>query len=147
MGQSQYPNIDQISWRKAMLMFLQQSTSPEPLSYIPGGANNRIVMDRDRRLTGYLRGQTDNPSAPAGFELNNPWRVGREIPPLMNAPLTVCSTAREAHYLDCSDNSATVHIPQGQWKGIKQSNYQFLPHDRGFSCGLHPRNRFPALIF
>lgn len=22
-----------------------------------------------------LRGQTDNPEAPAGFELNNPWRV------------------------------------------------------------------------
>jgi len=35
----------------------------------------RIVMDRDRRLTGYLRGQTDNAVAPAGFELNNPWRV------------------------------------------------------------------------
>lgn len=32
-------------------------------------------MDRDRRLTGYLRGQTDNPDAPPGFELNNPWRV------------------------------------------------------------------------
>lgn len=33
-------------------------------------------MDRDRRLTGYLRGQTDNPQAPPGFELNHPWRVG-----------------------------------------------------------------------
>jgi hypothetical protein len=33
------------------------------------------VMDRDRRLTGYLRGQTDNAIAPAGFELNNPWSV------------------------------------------------------------------------
>ena len=33
-------------------------------------------MDRDRRLTGYLRGQTDNVVAPPGFELNNPWRVG-----------------------------------------------------------------------
>jgi hypothetical protein len=32
-------------------------------------------MDRDRRLTGYLRGQTDNPTAPPGFELNNAWRV------------------------------------------------------------------------
>jgi hypothetical protein len=32
-------------------------------------------MDRDRRLTGFLRGQTDKPIAPAGFELNNPWRV------------------------------------------------------------------------
>ena len=35
----------------------------------------RTVMDRDRRLTGYLRGQTDNVKAPPGFELNNPWRV------------------------------------------------------------------------
>ena len=35
----------------------------------------RAVMDRDRRLTGYLRGQTDNVKAPPGFELNNPWRV------------------------------------------------------------------------
>ncbi len=33
-------------------------------------------MDRDRRLTGFLRGQTDNVEAPEGFELNNPWRVG-----------------------------------------------------------------------
>lgn len=33
------------------------------------------VMDRDRRLTGTLRGQTDNPKAPPGFELNNPWKV------------------------------------------------------------------------
>ena len=32
-------------------------------------------MDRDRRLTGYLRGQSDEVEAPLGFELNNPWRV------------------------------------------------------------------------
>lgn len=32
-------------------------------------------MDRDRRLTGYLRGQMDKVEAPPGFELNNPWRV------------------------------------------------------------------------
>ena len=34
-----------------------------------------LVMDRDRRLTGYLRGQTDTVEAPVGFELNNPWRA------------------------------------------------------------------------
>lgn len=34
-----------------------------------------VVMDRDRRLTGFLRGQSDAPLAPAGFEVNNPWRV------------------------------------------------------------------------
>ncbi|KAF6795374.1 hypothetical protein CSOJ01_13467 [Colletotrichum sojae] len=36
---------------------------------------DRVMMDRDRRLTGDLRGQTDNAEAPPGFELNNPWRV------------------------------------------------------------------------
>ncbi|KAM0271097.1 hypothetical protein ACHAQH_009219 [Verticillium albo-atrum] len=38
-----------------------------------------VVMDRDRRLTGNLRGQTDNPFAPRGFELNNPWRLEKRI--------------------------------------------------------------------
>lgn len=33
------------------------------------------MMDRDRRLTGYLRGQTDKVEAPKGFEVNNPWKV------------------------------------------------------------------------
>ncbi|KAH7019374.1 hypothetical protein EDB80DRAFT_870031 [Ilyonectria destructans] len=35
----------------------------------------RDVMDRDRRLTGSLRGQTDKAVAPPGFELNNPWKL------------------------------------------------------------------------
>ena len=34
-------------------------------------------MDRDRRITGSLRGQSDNPVPPIGFELNNPWKVRR----------------------------------------------------------------------
>ncbi|KAF2657930.1 hypothetical protein K491DRAFT_714059 [Lophiostoma macrostomum CBS 122681] len=34
-----------------------------------------VVMERDRRLTGFVRGQTDKPEAPKGFETNNPWRV------------------------------------------------------------------------
>ncbi|QDS75035.1 hypothetical protein FKW77_006122 [Venturia effusa] len=38
-----------------------------------------LVMERDRRLTGYLRGQSDKPIAPKGFELNNPWRVEKRI--------------------------------------------------------------------
>ncbi|KAG8359885.1 hypothetical protein FVEN_g2680 [Fusarium venenatum] len=33
------------------------------------------LMERDRRLTGTLRGQTDKPEAPLGFELNNPWKL------------------------------------------------------------------------
>lgn len=47
-------------------------------------------MDRDRRLTGYLRGQSDRPIAPAGFEFSNGWRVRRlpaSFPPsAMSAP-------------------------------------------------------------
>ncbi|KAI0022799.1 hypothetical protein F4780DRAFT_777264 [Xylariomycetidae sp. FL0641] len=39
----------------------------------------RQLMDRDRRITGFLRGQSDNPIAPAGFELNNPWRTEKRI--------------------------------------------------------------------
>ncbi|KAI0396616.1 hypothetical protein F5Y17DRAFT_92431 [Xylariaceae sp. FL0594] len=40
---------------------------------------DRQMMDRDRRLTGYLRGQSDAPIAPPGFELNNPWRVEKRM--------------------------------------------------------------------
>ena len=32
-------------------------------------------MDRDMRLTGVFRAQSDNPEAPLGFEVNNPWKV------------------------------------------------------------------------
>lgn len=39
------------------------------------GILTTAVMERDRRLTGFIRGQTDKAEAPAGFELNNPWRV------------------------------------------------------------------------
>lgn len=33
------------------------------------------VMERDRRLTGTLRGQTNQPEAPLGFEFSNGWKV------------------------------------------------------------------------
>ncbi len=39
-------------------------------------ADDGPVMDRDRRLTGYLRGQTNEVDAPPGFELSSAWRVG-----------------------------------------------------------------------
>lgn len=40
---------------------------------------DRQMMDRDRRLTGYLRGQTDEAVAPPGFEVNNPWKVEKRF--------------------------------------------------------------------
>ncbi|KAI4656794.1 uncharacterized protein J4E78_006685 [Alternaria triticimaculans] len=44
-----------------------------------GGKKTRRVMERDRRLTGFMRGQTDKPIAPEGFELNNPWRCEKRF--------------------------------------------------------------------
>ncbi|EJT81220.1 hypothetical protein GGTG_01204 [Gaeumannomyces tritici R3-111a-1] len=41
--------------------------------------DHHSMMDRDRRLTGLLRGQSDNPIAPPGFELNNPWRAEKRM--------------------------------------------------------------------
>lgn len=38
------------------------------------------VMERDRRLTGTMRGQIANPEAPSGFELSNGWKVRAHIP-------------------------------------------------------------------
>ncbi|KAH0073007.1 hypothetical protein KCU96_g15803, partial [Aureobasidium melanogenum] len=40
---------------------------------------DRQMMDRDRRLTGWLRGQVDRPIAPAGFEYSNGWRVEKNL--------------------------------------------------------------------
>ncbi|OAA50602.1 hypothetical protein NOR_01052 [Metarhizium rileyi] len=37
------------------------------------------LMDRDRRLTGTLRGQTDNPKAPPGFEFSNGWKLEKRF--------------------------------------------------------------------
>lgn len=36
----------------------------------------KIVMERDRRLTGNVYGQRDEAKAPEGFELSSAWRVG-----------------------------------------------------------------------
>ncbi|KAK8165426.1 hypothetical protein BKA80DRAFT_271351 [Phyllosticta citrichinensis] len=36
---------------------------------------DKVMMRRDKRLTGYHRGQADRPIAPDGFELNNPWHL------------------------------------------------------------------------
>jgi hypothetical protein len=61
-------------------------------------------MDRDRRLTGYLRGQTDQALAPSGFEFTNGWRVSfardmmsdpKTVSPRVRL-LTAITTGREA---------------------------------------------------
>jgi hypothetical protein len=61
------------------------------------------VMDRDRRLTGYLRGQTDQAIAPAGFELSNGWRVSystrRSYCLVLKRGTDKNLTGREAHHV------------------------------------------------
>ncbi|OBT73718.1 hypothetical protein VF21_07182 [Pseudogymnoascus sp. 05NY08] len=49
------------------------------LSKVRAMQNGGKLMDRDRRLTGFLRGQTGSAIAPAGFELNNPWRLEKRF--------------------------------------------------------------------
>lgn len=63
-----------MNFPKADQLPAKYSTPRTPLDHT-SGLTTLAVMDRDRRLTGFLRGQTDNPKAPPGFELNNPWRV------------------------------------------------------------------------
>lgn len=40
---------------------------------------DKQMMERDRRLTGTLRGQTDNPQAPLGFEFSNGWKLEKRF--------------------------------------------------------------------
>ncbi|KAL4865863.1 hypothetical protein BDV12DRAFT_141579 [Aspergillus spectabilis] len=40
---------------------------------------DRQMMERDLRLTGAWRGQSTNPEAPKGFELNNPWKTEKRL--------------------------------------------------------------------
>jgi hypothetical protein len=76
------------------------------------------VMDRDRRLTGWLRGQVDRPIAPAGFEYSNGWRVRgyperRYMANWTTGGLTYNNTGREELALEHAQNtlnSYALHI-------------------------------------
>jgi hypothetical protein len=68
-------------------------------------------MDRDRRLTGWLRGQVDRPIAPAGFEYSNGWRVrghvsNRDLASWRTGRLTHVYTGREELALEHATNTA-----------------------------------------
>ena len=57
-------------------------------------------MDRDLRLTGVFREQTDHVEAPLGFEVNNPWKVCHLLSPLQSALLTLVADGRQNHVKD-----------------------------------------------
>lgn len=40
---------------------------------------DKQMMERDRRLTGTLRGQTNQPEAPLGFEFSNGWKMEKRF--------------------------------------------------------------------
>lgn len=65
-------------------------------------------MDRDFRLTGEWRGQSDNVAAPTGFEVNNPWRVCKL---LLNVSTTtkLCPDGGKDYLIQKPSNCA-VHI-------------------------------------
>lgn len=65
-------SIDQWDRQSTMELCCTKAWTPELIT--------SAVMDRDRRLTGMLRGQTDKPEAPDGFELNSAWRVRTSLP-------------------------------------------------------------------
>jgi hypothetical protein len=75
------------------------------------------VMDRDRRLTGWLRGQVDRPIAPAGFEYSNGWRVrghfsNRALASWRIEGLTYNNTGREELALEHATNTANPYAPR-----------------------------------
>jgi len=73
-------------------------------------------MDRDRRLTGFLRGQSDEVEAPLGFELNNPWRVsafsGYEVVMRMGIVLMVCRWRNGSFRRWCGGSNFTMFLCQ-----------------------------------
>ncbi|KAI0102292.1 hypothetical protein GGR51DRAFT_574199 [Nemania sp. FL0031] len=56
-----------------------RTSTEHPISVAITDMAKFTVMDRDRRLTGLLRGQSDEAIAPTGFEFNNPWRVEKRM--------------------------------------------------------------------
>lgn len=77
-----------------------------------------LVMDRDFRLTGIWREQTDNPVAPVGFEVNNPWRVCRSL--LRSGPSLKLYRWRKGSFEPLQNSYATVHISWSVW-GVSTS--------------------------
>ena len=60
---------------EALMLGIDRVRETHPSVHDPWADTMSIVMDRDFRLTGAWREQSDNPVAPVGFEVNNPWRV------------------------------------------------------------------------
>lgn len=90
VGQTEYVTLQ---WRErketddsrdSLQAFTKEFCEYEAGQVHRGLTSTFAVMDRDRRLTGYLRGQVDQPTAPAGFEVSNGWRVS----------YTICSGSR-----------------------------------------------------
>jgi hypothetical protein len=75
------------------------------------------VMERDRRLTGFMRGQTDKPIAPEGFELNNPWRVrtgvAREWRKVLMTTVRTTIPLSSTRSLTCADSGLAYMAKHG----------------------------------
>ncbi|CEJ62334.1 hypothetical protein PMG11_10836 [Penicillium brasilianum] len=40
---------------------------------------DRVMMERDLRITGTMRGQSSNHQAPPGFDVSKPWKIEKRI--------------------------------------------------------------------
>ncbi len=83
-----------------------------PSSFIISGSlltTCSTVMDRDFRLTGEWRGQSDSAVAPVGFEVNNPWRVCRFLS-YASTTVKLCSDGGKDCLIAYASAIFTVHI-------------------------------------
>ncbi|EDN03728.1 conserved hypothetical protein [Histoplasma mississippiense (nom. inval.)] len=71
-----------------MVMFGVTGVGLSTVKYYSNGRKNprraidmwdKQMMERDRRITGIFRGQNNGHEAPAGFEVNNPWKTERRF--------------------------------------------------------------------
>jgi hypothetical protein len=81
---------------KILLTYFANSRTVRLRRYLENHTLTPPVIERDRRLTGNMYGQTDAPIAPKGFELNSAWRV-RNFQSGSSELLLTAPAAREAY--------------------------------------------------
>lgn len=97
-----------------------------------------LVMNRDRRLTGFLRGQSSSPVAPDGYELNNPWRVCHLRACYRTKRLTIMCRSSDAY---ARRRPTPTHEPRGG-QFLKSSRlWLFASFGTGRLGGLNAERR------
>ncbi|KAG6084024.1 hypothetical protein E4U33_004084 [Claviceps sp. LM78 group G4] len=69
--------IDVWRYRNGLVIYQDVAQRGKSATLVAGSMGQ--MMERDRRLTGTMRGQIANPEAPPGFELSNGWKMEKRI--------------------------------------------------------------------